>query len=165
MKKIIRLIPVEKELHIIKSNLPALVSFEYLSVMDPESQVLVMDGTFSHCEAIELIRMDTMHSTILVHESIPNVNGTCRIQLVKASQHMTELSQMQFRLLAFFMHNAGRVLTREQILESGLGDEGELLDRTIDSHIRRLRKRIEPDPKQPRYIKTVFGIGYQFTKS
>ncbi len=77
---------------------------------------------------------------------------------------MVKLSKMQFRLLAFFMRHAGRVLTREQILESGLGDEGELLDRTIDSHIRRLRQRIEPNPKKPRYIKTVFGIGYQFTK-
>lgn len=73
-----------------------------------------------------------------------------------------KLSHTQFSLLAFFMRNAGRVLTRNQLLESGLGDDGVLLDRTIDSHIRRLRQRIEPNPKQPRYIQTVFGIGYQF---
>lgn len=73
-----------------------------------------------------------------------------------------ELSNTQFSLLELFMHNAGRVLTRDQILTSGLGDEGELLDRTIDTHIRRLRQRIEADPKAPRYIQTVFGVGYQF---
>ena len=77
---------------------------------------------------------------------------------------MVKLSKSQLRLLAFFMRNAGRVLSREQLLEGALSDEGELLDRTIDSHIRRLRKRIEPDPKEPRYIQTVFGMGYQFTK-
>jgi len=53
------------------------------------------------------------------------------------------------------------VFSRELLLERLQGNDYEAIERTIDVHIRNLRKKIEPDPTQPRYIRTVFGIGYR----
>ncbi len=73
-----------------------------------------------------------------------------------------ELSRTQFSILASFMRNAGRVLSRQQILESAFDGDYSGYERTIDVHIRRLRKKIEKDPANPEYIQTVFGVGYKF---
>ena len=58
----------------------------------------------------------------------------------------------------------GRVYTRLELLEALRGTTYETFERSIDSHIKRLRQKIEPNPKTPRYILTVFGIGYKFAK-
>ena len=72
------------------------------------------------------------------------------------------LTPSEFELLATLMTTPGRVYTRAQLLERLQGDEGESVERTIDVHIRNLRAKIEPDPSTPRYIETVFGVGYRF---
>jgi DNA-binding response OmpR family regulator len=59
------------------------------------------------------------------------------------------------------MESPGRVFTREQLLERLQGNDYEGVERTIDVHIRNLRKKLEPDPAQPRYVETVFGVGYR----
>ncbi len=74
------------------------------------------------------------------------------------------LSRTQFNLLAVLMKNAGRVLTREQMAQAAFDSGYENYGRTIDVHIRRLRKQIEKDPSRPRRIQTVYGIGYKFCK-
>jgi two-component system OmpR family response regulator len=53
-------------------------------------------------------------------------------------------------------------LTRNQLLDLTKGRDAELFDRSIDNHVSRLRRKLEPDPKNPRYIKTVWGGGYMF---
>jgi two-component system OmpR family response regulator len=58
--------------------------------------------------------------------------------------------------------NPGRTYTREQLIEYALGYEYERMSRTIDSHIKNLRQKIEKDPSRPEYIRTVFGVGYKF---
>jgi len=72
------------------------------------------------------------------------------------------LTPMEFNLLATLMAEPGRVFTREQLVdhlaESGFAG----LERTLNVHVRNLRAKIEPDPEQPRYIETVFGVGYRF---
>ena len=73
-----------------------------------------------------------------------------------------ELSRTQFAILASFMQNAGRVLSRYQILESAFEGDYSGYERTIDVHIRRLRKKIEKNPANPEHILTVFGVGYKF---
>ena len=73
-----------------------------------------------------------------------------------------DLTPMEFNLLAHFMQYPGQVFTRNQLLDSLLGPSYESFDRSIDAHIKRLRKKIEPDPKEPEYIVTVFGVGYKF---
>jgi DNA-binding response OmpR family regulator len=75
-----------------------------------------------------------------------------------------ELSAMGFDLLAFLMRHPGRVFTRLELLQAVRGESYSGFERSIDSHIKRLRQRIEPDPHNPRYILTVFGVGYKLAK-
>jgi len=71
---------------------------------------------------------------------------------------------MGFDLLAFLMRHPGRVFTRLELLQAVRGEDYSGFERSIDSHIKRLRQRIEPDPRNPRYILTVFGVGYKLAK-
>jgi DNA-binding response OmpR family regulator len=72
------------------------------------------------------------------------------------------LTPSEFELLATLMSTPGRVYSRAQLLERLQGSEGESVERTIDVHIRNLRTKLELTPSTPRYIETVFGIGYRF---
>lgn len=73
-----------------------------------------------------------------------------------------ELTPLEFKLLATLANQPGRVFSRLQLLEALSGTTYAAFDRTIDSHIKNLRKKIEPDPKNPVYILTVHGVGYKF---
>ena len=75
-----------------------------------------------------------------------------------------ELTSYQFDLLVALAERAGRVLTRDQIMEAVRGRELEAFDRSIDVHMGRIRAAIEHDPKTPRRILTVRGVGYVFAK-
>ena len=68
-------------------------------------------------------------------------------------------------LLAAMAGEPGRAFTRSQLLEISQGEAFEGYERTIDAHIKNLRAKIEPDSSQPRYIETVFGVGYRFRAS
>jgi DNA-binding response OmpR family regulator len=72
-----------------------------------------------------------------------------------------ELTRTEFNLLRVLMEKSGYVFTRSELISRGLGSDYEGTDRTLDSHIRNLRKKIEPDPKAPTYIRTVYGVGYR----
>ena len=72
-----------------------------------------------------------------------------------------ELTPMEFDLLASLAQNPGRVFSRMQLLDKVQGVAYEGYERTIDSHIKNLRKKIEPDVSQPRYVITVHGVGYK----
>ena len=76
----------------------------------------------------------------------------------------TELTSYQFDLLIAMAERAGRVLTRDQIMEAVRGRELEAFDRSIDVHMGRIRAAIEVDPKNPKRILTVRGVGYVFAK-
>ena len=71
------------------------------------------------------------------------------------------LTPSEFELLATLMESPRRVFTREMLLDRLQGNEYAGVERTIDVHIRNLRKKIEADPAAPRYIQTVFGVGYR----
>lgn len=73
-----------------------------------------------------------------------------------------ELTPTEFALLTALMRNNGRPLTRSQLLDATQGDAYEGYERTIDAHIKNLRRKIEVDPANPQYILTVFGVGYKF---
>jgi len=72
------------------------------------------------------------------------------------------LTPIEFKILLTLSKNSERIFTREQLITSALGYEYEGLNRTIDSHIKNLRQKIEIDPSSPQHIKTVFGVGYKF---
>lgn len=75
-----------------------------------------------------------------------------------------ELTPTEFNLLSTMAAQPGRAFKRLQLQEAALGGAYEGYDRTIDAHVKNLRAKLEPDPKKPRYIETVFGIGYRFKK-
>lgn len=81
---------------------------------------------------------------------------------VTLSGKPVQLTSREFDLLGHFARNPGRVYTRSQLLDQvwGYGYEG--YEHTVNSHINRLRGKIEADPARPRYIKTVWGVGYKF---
>jgi two-component system alkaline phosphatase synthesis response regulator PhoP len=72
-----------------------------------------------------------------------------------------ELTPTEFQLLKLMMEQTGYVFTRSELISKGLGADFEGIDRTLDSHIRNLRGNIEPDPRHPTYIQTVYGVGYK----
>ena len=71
------------------------------------------------------------------------------------------LTTVEFKLLGVLIKEPGRVFSRAQLIEKALGYDFEGFDRTIDVHILNLRRKLEPDPSDPRYIKTVYGAGYK----
>ena len=73
-----------------------------------------------------------------------------------------DLTPLEFKLLQFFLRARGRVLTREQLLDAVWGPDTFASDRIVDNHIANLRRKIEPDPANPRYLLNVRGIGYRF---
>lgn len=73
-----------------------------------------------------------------------------------------DLTPIEFSLLEVLMKSPGRVFNRLQLMENSHGFAFDGYERTIDAHIRNLRRKIEPDTKNPRYILTVYGIGYKF---
>lgn len=75
------------------------------------------------------------------------------------------LTPTEFNLLAAMLAQPGRAFDRLQLLEIAQGSAYEGYERTIDAHIKNLRAKLEKDPKKPRYIETVFGIGYRFARS
>ena len=83
---------------------------------------------------------------------------------VRVSGEMIELTAMEFDLLAFLMAQPGRVFTRLELLEAVRGDAYGGFERSVDSHIKRLRQKIESDPHEASLILTVFGVGYKLAK-
>jgi two-component system alkaline phosphatase synthesis response regulator PhoP len=75
---------------------------------------------------------------------------------------MVDLTPTEFDILVTMARQPKRVFSRMQLLESALGEAYEGYDRTVDTHIKNIRIKLEPDPKKPHFIHTVFGLGYKF---
>jgi len=73
-----------------------------------------------------------------------------------------ELTPTEFQLLATLMARPGRIFTRAQLLDALHGIAFETYERAIDSHVKNLRRKLEPDHRRPRYVLTVYGVGYRF---
>jgi DNA-binding response OmpR family regulator len=72
-----------------------------------------------------------------------------------------DLTPTEFTLLATLARQPGRIFTRSQLLDALHGVAFESYERAIDSHVKNLRRKLEPDPRQPRYVLTVYGVGYR----
>jgi two-component system alkaline phosphatase synthesis response regulator PhoP len=75
------------------------------------------------------------------------------------------LTPIEFKLLGALVKEPGRVFSRAQIIDKALGQDFDGFDRTIDVHILKLRRKLEPDPHHPRYLKTVYGAGYKLLEN
>jgi len=84
---------------------------------------------------------------------------------VRVDGKLVTLTPSEFDLLAALMESPGRVYSRSDLLLKLQGTTFEGVERTIDVHVRNLRTKIEPDPASPRYIETVFGVGYRFSET
>ncbi len=111
-------------------------------------------------------RVDAMGSTQLTDPQKAIMAGDLSIDAetrrVLIDGESVSLTAKEFDLLLHFAQNPGRVFTRAQLLDSvwGYGHEG--YEHTVNSHINRLRAKVESDPSKPRYILTVWGVGYRF---
>ena len=80
---------------------------------------------------------------------------------VRQDDRVLPLTPAEFNLLAFMAQTPGRVFTRQELLDELFGYDAGSLERTIDTHIMNLRRKIEPDPARPIYVQTVYGQGYR----
>jgi len=108
---------------------------------------------------IHLEQEDTSQ-VLRVHDIYLNADG----HEVSVGGKAVELTRTEFKLLQALMENVGHTLNREELLEIGMGYAYEGMGRTLDTHIRNLRQKIEPNPKKPTYIETIYGVGYRLAR-
>ncbi|HEY6844638.1 MAG TPA: response regulator transcription factor [Terracidiphilus sp.] len=94
--------------------------------------------------------------------SFGNVEVDLRRRRVLRSGKALEVSSTEFELLKYFICHSGETLSRDRLLEDVWGYENYPTTRTVDTHLVRLRQKLEPDPEQPQYFLTVHGTGYRF---
>ena len=75
-----------------------------------------------------------------------------------------DLTTTEVQLLAALARQPGRIFTRAQLLDAVRGTDVESFERAIDTHIKNIRRKIEPDSRNPRYVLTVYGMGYKFAE-
>ena len=92
--------------------------------------------------------------------------GDCEVDYdraeVRRNGRPVDITAIEFRLLATMLRRRGRVYTREQLIELAWGHNTNVTDRVVDTHVLNIRKKIELDPADPRYIVSVRGVGYRF---
>ncbi|MBI4267096.1 MAG: response regulator transcription factor [Chloroflexi bacterium] len=95
-------------------------------------------------------------------------HGELTLNFLKHEASLTDrplnLTPIEFKLLGVLAREPGRVFNRAQLIEKVLGYDFEGFDRTMDVHILNLRRKLEPDPAHPKYIKTVYGAGYKLVR-
>jgi len=86
-----------------------------------------------------------------------------RMRVSAPDRPIEELTPTEFTILAALARSPGRVFTRAQLLDAAHGVAFESYERAIDAHIKNIRHKIEPQASEPRYILTVYSVGYKFT--
>lgn len=177
------------DLIILDIMMPEMGGYEFMRVYSKEAEtpIIVLTAKVEDNDKIlglELGADDYVTKPFNVRELIARVRAVLRrgkksaaepdmlrvadIVLDRAGRTVTvgnqpvDLTPSEFELLTTLMAAPGRVFSRLDLLDRMSGDAYEGYERTIDVHIRNLRTKIEPDPKQPRYIETVYGMGYRF---
>jgi DNA-binding response OmpR family regulator len=95
---------------------------------------------------------------------LPGVSIDIGRMRVEVEGKIVELTPTEFQLLVALARQPGRIFTRSQLLDSIHGLAFESYERAIDAHVKNLRRKLEPDPGRPRYIQTVYGVGYRFAE-
>jgi DNA-binding response OmpR family regulator len=81
---------------------------------------------------------------------------------VQSGEDRVKLTPTEYRLLVLLMREPGRTFSRDQIIDRVFGYDFDGFDRTVDAHVSNLRSKVEADPDKPRYLQTVYGVGYRF---
>ena len=102
-------------------------------------------------------------------DRVVRLGEDCELDLERAELRRegtpVELTAQEFRILQVFVRSAGRVLSREQLIEGAWGTGVAITDRAVDTHVFNLRRKIERDPAEPRIILSVRGLGYRLNAS
>jgi len=175
------------DLIILDIMLPKLNGIEVCRLVRRESEIPIIMLTAKDKESDRILGLDSGADDYVVKPFSPNellararailrrANGLTQelltggdVELDVASRSCTvrgeplDLTETQFLILAALMRHHKQVLSRQQLLDAAGIDAGEVFDRAIDAHIRRLRLLIEKDPAKPRHIRTLYGAGYTF---
>jgi len=104
-------------------------------------------------------------STLEDQEPIHAADVTIDVERMRvdAGGRAVDLTATEFQILVALARRPGRILTRSQLLDAVHGVAFESYERAIDTHVKNLRRKLEPDPRLPRYVLTVHGVGYRFT--
>ena len=108
-------------------------------------------------------RMESLTTSLEVIRAADLTLDVPRMRVSAESRPIEELTPTEFTLLETMARAPGRVFTRAQLLDAAHGVAFESYERAIDAHIKNIRHKIEPTPAEPRYILTVYGVGYKFT--
>jgi two-component system alkaline phosphatase synthesis response regulator PhoP len=106
---------------------------------------------------------NTFSSTAEVIHAADLTLDVSRLRVTTTGREIDELTPTEFELLASLAAQPGRVFTRSQLLDAIHGVAFESYERAIDAHIKNIRHKIEVKPSEPKYILTVYGVGYKFT--
>jgi DNA-binding response OmpR family regulator len=124
---------------------------------------------FSPRQVVARVQAALRRRSFLSSEKIKTVYITAGdLELDSGRRYVTKggtplaLTAEEYQILALFMTHGAKIFTRDEIIERIKGDDYDGFDRTIDAQIKNLRKKIGDDPKNPRYIQTVYGLGYRF---
>jgi DNA-binding response OmpR family regulator len=106
------------------------------------------------------------NATAAVAEMVRVADVTLDVPRMKATvgNRAIELTPTEFQLLATLARQPGRIFTRAQLLDTVRGVAFESYERAIDAHIKNIRRKLEPNPHEPRYLLTVYGVGYKFAE-
>jgi len=99
------------------------------------------------------------------HFAVDVDQRTATRQMAGGAAEVLDLTTLEFNLLATFISQPGRVWNRTQLIDKLWADDFFGDERVVDTHVARLRKKIEPDPANPTFVKTVIGVGYKFEDS
>ena len=108
------------------------------------------------------VRMDTEHTAKTAH-SFGSFQLNPHTHQVTVNGNLQKLSQIEYRILSYFLQHPGVYITGEEIYQALWGKDSLGDTRTVQVHIHNLRKKVEPDPSDPIYLKSVWGKGYLFT--
>lgn len=122
----------------------------------PRELVARVRAIFRRMEAYGEANTEMVHAADLTLD-VP------RMRVMAAGREVEEMTPTEFELLAAMARHPGRVFTRAQLLDVVHGVAFESYERAIDAHVKNIRHKIEPIPGEPRYILTVYGVGYKFT--
>jgi DNA-binding response OmpR family regulator len=124
--------------------------------------------TFSSRELLARLRAVTRRSVLAAENGAPAKDLTCGDLALNEDTHVAtlrgqvlELTALEFAILASLLKAKGRVKTRETLLEEVSDRRFDVFDRSIDVHVSQLRRKLGDDPKQPRFIRTIRGVGYK----
>ena len=126
---------------------------------------------FNPREVLARVRAMLRRQQRILDHGVATVLQVGRLRLDVARHEVTvdgaslDLTRTEFSLLQTLMQNPGYVFTRSELIEKALGHSYESIERSLDTHIKNLRRKVGDDPKDPAYIQTIYGVGYRLVAS